>query len=86
MYHTDLIIVPNLSFFSSLFCGEISRCGIRLFRYVKGIGQTTPDTFFCVALACNRVNRSLSEIADVLFEIITYQKGWEYGGSSGVDA
>ncbi|MDT2396160.1 hypothetical protein P7D58_21175, partial [Enterococcus avium] len=58
----------------------------RLFRYVKGIGQTTPDTFFCVALACNRVNRSLSEIADVLFEIITYQKGWEYGGSSGVDA
>lgn len=58
----------------------------RLFRYVKGIGQTTPDTFFCVALARNRVSRPLSEIADVLFEIITYQKGWEYGGSSGVDA
>ena len=86
MYHTDLIIVPNLSFFSSLFCGEFSRCGIRLFRYVKGIGQTTPDTFFFVALARNRVSRPLSEIADVLFEIITYQKGWEYGGSSGVDA
>lgn len=41
---------------------------------------------FFVALARIRVSQPLSEIADVLFEIITYQKGWEYGGSSGVDA
>lgn len=42
--------------------------------------------FFVLLLLAIEVSRPLSEIADVLFEIITYQKGWEYGGSSGVDA
>ena len=56
------------------------------FAMSKVLGRPRPIPFFCVALARNRVSRPLSEIADVLFEIITYQKGWEYGGSSGVDA
>ena len=56
------------------------------FAMSKVLGRPRPIPFFCVALARNRVSRPLSGIADVLFEIITYQKGWEYGGSSGVDA
>jgi hypothetical protein len=42
--------------------------------------------FFVLLWLAIEVSRPLSEIADVLFDLITYQKGWEYGGSSGVDA
>ena len=56
------------------------------FAMSKVLGRPRPIPFFCFALLAIEVSQPLSEIADVLFEIITYQKGWEYGGSSGVDA
>lgn len=52
----------------------------------KVLGRPRPIPFFVLLWLAIEVSQPLSEIADVLFEIITYQKGWEYGGSSGVDA
>ena len=56
------------------------------FAMSKVLGRPRPIPFFVSLWLAIEVSRPLSEIADVLFEIITYQKGWEYGGSSGVDA
>lgn len=56
------------------------------FAMSKVLGRPRPIPFFVLLWLAIEVSRPLSEIADVLFEIITYQKGWEYGGSSGVDA
>ena len=66
--------------------GEFRGAVYVYFAVSKVLGRPRPIPCFCVALARNRASRPLSEIADVLFELITYQKGWEYGGSSGVDA
>lgn len=56
------------------------------FAMSKVLGRPRPIPFFVLLWLAIEVSQPLSEIADVLFEIITYQKGWEYGGSSGVDA
>lgn len=56
------------------------------FAMSKVLGRPRPIPFFVLLWLAIEVSQPLSEIADVLFEIITYQKGWEYGGSLGVDA